>query len=287
MTEPEKSFLYWIRERHSIYLKKQAGKRKPWTKDKVLQEYYFTNPYRENDKTTVWFRKHVREPWRGELRVLFATACFRWFNLISTGEILIENHLLDDWSMDLALNVLGRVRASKQAVFTGAFMINSPPGVPKLEAICKRINEIWLDRSSLEADAMAWNTMEEAHRRFMQYQGLAGFMAYEIVTDLRHTYFLEDARDTMSWCNPGPGCARGLRRLAGMPMGKGNAEMVRKPDNWKETMQRLLILANRQAQRLKHPPLEMREIEHSLCEWDKYMRAHDGSGRMKRRYQGA
>mgnify|MGYP001618840079 CR=1 FL=1 len=40
LTELER-FHYWIKERHSVYLKKQAGKLKPWTDDKIIQSYYF------------------------------------------------------------------------------------------------------------------------------------------------------------------------------------------------------------------------------------------------------
>jgi hypothetical protein len=73
----EARFLYWIRERHSIYLRRKAGKPKPWTDDAILQNYFFTNPYRENDKTTVWFRETIREPLRNDPRVLMATVIFQ------------------------------------------------------------------------------------------------------------------------------------------------------------------------------------------------------------------
>ena len=39
-------FLYWISERHKVYLNKEAKSEWPWTKDKILQEYKFTNPFR-------------------------------------------------------------------------------------------------------------------------------------------------------------------------------------------------------------------------------------------------
>ena len=40
-----------------------------------------------------------------------------------------------------------------------------------------------------------------------------GFHSYEIVTDLRHTYLLENASDINLWANIGPGCRRGLARI--------------------------------------------------------------------------
>src|SRR5258708_4211053 len=41
-----------MRERESIRLKKLAGEPWPWTKDKILQTYSFTNVKREHDRTS-------------------------------------------------------------------------------------------------------------------------------------------------------------------------------------------------------------------------------------------
>ena len=54
---PERRFFWWIEERHEIFKKKEQGLPRPWTTDIILDTYRFTNPFRENDKTTVWFRE--------------------------------------------------------------------------------------------------------------------------------------------------------------------------------------------------------------------------------------
>ena len=54
-------------------LRPEAGLPAPWTDDRILRDYYFTNVYRELDKTTVWFRENVRDPLRDDPRVIFAT----------------------------------------------------------------------------------------------------------------------------------------------------------------------------------------------------------------------
>ena len=46
---PLEIFLYWVRERDSIYLRRQSDAPKPWTDDEVLQNYCFANPYRASD----------------------------------------------------------------------------------------------------------------------------------------------------------------------------------------------------------------------------------------------
>lgn len=281
--KPLERFLYWIQERHKIYERREAGEKKPWTDDEVLQSYFFTNPYRENDKVTKWFRKNVREPLKNKDEVLFATVAFRWFNYIPTGEILLENDYLLDWDEKLVRKALKQANKN-EPVFTGAFMIPAVPGSNKIEHVCKCLRPVWKDRKDLALEIRKSKSLQDSHKLLCQYPYLGKFMSYEVVTDLRHTRLLNKAVDIMTWANPGPGCARGLARLVGeMPVGK-NSAMMKLPKDWLHTMQSLLEVTN---MRLNHMPIfEMREIEHSLCEWDKYERALWQDGRMKRTYQG-
>lgn len=276
---PLDRFLYWIRERHQVYLRRRAGKPKPWTDDEILQRFFFTNPYRENDKVTQWLRDKIREPLRDDPRVMFATVCFRWFNLPSTAEALMRGrNLLLSWDAADAFQRLDTIRKAKGQVFTGAYMINSPGGEPKLEAILRRISNVWGYR-------LVGKSLESAHRELTQFDGMGGFMAYEVVCDLRYTYLLEHAPDKLTWCNPGPGCIRGLYRIAGEEIkNKSNATAPPLPRDWRKRMTDLLAIT--QQRLLAMPRFEMREIEHSLCEFDKYSRALAGDGKMKRTFQG-
>jgi hypothetical protein len=166
---PLERFLYWISERHAIYLRRQAGAPKPWTDDEILQNNFFTNPYREHDKTTTWFRTTVRDPLRDDPAVILATTIFRWFNLIETGEVLMggSTNLLLDWSEPEALARLSSV----PKVFTGAFMVNSPAGKPKLEEVCRRITKVWNYRKQLIARIPDWTTLQFAHSELTRHEG--------------------------------------------------------------------------------------------------------------------
>lgn len=281
---PVERFLYWIRERYQIAFRRKAGKPKPWTDDEVLQRYFFTHPYREMDKTTVWFRENVRDPLRDDPRVLMATVIFRWFNLIDTGVFLKIRGLLTDWDPELALEKLGKRRSAGEKIFTGAFMINSPGGEPKLEAICRRITNVWERRNEILSYGNRL-TMEQYYKVLTRFDGLGGFMAYEIVCDLRYTYLLEDAPDKETWCHVGPGATRGLYRVLGIYFPKGNnASSPPKLRNGLEEVRELLTTV---VARLPAMPLfEMRELEHSLCEFDKYERLLWGDGKAKRTYPG-
>ena len=285
--DPISRFRYWIIERHKIYLKKEAGEKKPWTDDTILQNYRFTNPYRENDKTTVWFRDNIRGPMKDDVKVVFATICFRWFNLIRTGEVLKDTGLLEDWDTLHARTILKKLNGSGP-IFTGAYMIQSPGGKTKLESITYRIGKVWEDRHRLTRAARQWKTLQQAHIDLLGYDGLGGFMAYEIVTDLRHTIALRAATDKMDWSNPGPGCIRGLYWMEGAPPpGKNNSSSPPRPKNWHSNMKDLLEISNDFLLEENMPQFEMHEVEMVLCEFDKYNRLLFETGRSKRLYQGA
>jgi hypothetical protein len=50
----------FVIEREAIRLKKEGGKRPPWTHDEILRDGYFCNVRREDDKVTRWIAKHWR-----------------------------------------------------------------------------------------------------------------------------------------------------------------------------------------------------------------------------------
>jgi hypothetical protein len=280
---PLERFIYFTRERYNIYLRRKAGKPAPWTDDVILRDNFFTNVYRELDKTTVWFRENVRDILRRDPMVVLATITFRWFNYIPTGEILLKHRLLTDWDRGQALRVLGRIRDNGGQIFTGAFMINSPPKERKLEAIVRRVSQVWDDKDSLLKRCLSWGSMQRAHADLMRYEGLGGFMAYEVVCDLRYTDILENAPDKCTWCNPGPGAVRGLYRILDRDFPKGNnASSPPVPKDWLLKTQELLEILRRRL-RMR---LEMREVEMTCCEYDKYIRILLSDGRSKRRYTG-
>lgn len=286
---PEERFLYWIVERYRVYERRNKDEPKPWTDDEVLQSYFFTMPYRELDKTTEWFRANIRDPLSGLQSVAMATIIFRWFNWIPTGKILLgpndsRENLLLHWNTRRACEVLSKVRDSGDQVFTGAFNIsNSGSTKPKINRVCEDyIEPVWQVREQLLKDLEACDTLRAAHIRLMQCPGLrgSGFMAYEVVCDLRYTYLLCDATDICTWSNPGPGAKRGLNRMLGRPL-----EAVVKQVEWMEKSAELLDYVNENLP-TDMPRFEMREVEHSLCEFDKMERARLGDGHLKRRYNG-
>lgn len=272
-------FLYWINERHSIYLKRDAEDPWPWTNDPILQEYKFTNVFRQLDRVTqAWtsyYQEHVDAPYTEIFRNLMV---FRMFNWPLTYAALggWRKRPLHPDKMKAGLH---QRRDNGEQVFTGAYIItNNGLRQSKIDLVCDAIEVANKRAASLILSIRKVNTLEHATKQLSTLPMVGSFIAYELVTDLRHTTVLYKAHDIMTWANPGPGAKRGLNRIFGRPV-KHNLNTYQAIDE----MQQLLELANDLVE--KHvPTLEMRDIEHSLCEFDKYMRVKLGEGRPRSKF---
>lgn len=324
------NFFAFAKERHNIYLRRKSGRPAPWTDDPILQQFSFTNVFRELDATTAWFRQYVREPWRDSPDVMLATVLFRWFNRINVGEaVFCQMHFdgsktawerrgklqtsneMYGWCAELKATI--RAHCGAGPYVNGAYIIKGTDGMDKLTGVLDAFNKFMLSPKRTDIVPCKvlshWRqvanvmlelrdkdpvSLEKTWDWLRRFDYLGPFMAYEIVTDLRHTALLDKAPDIMTWANTGPGAERGLARIHGrfklkregssklalsarIPQSEMILEMQdllqqsQDPRNWPATW----------------PEWEMREVEHTLCEFDKYERTRLGQGRPKRLFRSA
>lgn len=270
-------YTYWIEERERIrHLKEELKQDPPWTEDPILKEFKFCQVFREDDRTTRWFRTHMREPLRNSPDVFMATIAFRFFNLIETGRTLLDNNLHIDWDRPKAIEEIKK----NPKWITGAYIVKSPNRMDKVTGVTECVSHLWDDRENIIKQLESFTTLEEAWKFLMQYPYIGPFVSYEMVTDLRHTYLLENATDICSWGNPGPGAMRGLNRLTGRPL-----EFCKRSWDWHSEMLDLYDWCSQKLDLSKlNYPFEMREVEGGLCEFDKYSRILKGQGRTRSVY---
>lgn len=276
-------FFNWISERHAIYQRRLAGKPSPWTDDPVMQTYKFTNPFRENDRVTVWMRENFTKPNSDRpIGEIIFNCCF--FRMFGTIEMAQSVGWIRDWNPELVRAIARKRLDDGERVFTGAYIItNQGLTDPKENVVVDRfLTPLWRDRHLLANNTLSLRTLEGLHKLFREYQGWGGggFMAYEVVTDLNHTSVLQNAKDRMTWANAGPGAKRGLNRLLGL-----HIDTPMKAAYANERMQHLLIAAPKKLK--PNVPIEhvdMRVIEHSLCEFDKWCRTKNGEGKPRSRF---
>lgn len=295
-------FFAFARKRHAIHMLRQLGEARPWTDDSILATYRFTNVFRELDRTTIWFRERVRDRLAGlpaEQQVM-GTILFRTFNRIETGEELFcQNRLFEGDPIGWyyirggcsVRDVEGELREAipKGPWATGAYIVKTPDGMDKLRGalwIVEEARKRVPATLALIAPGGTVQSLEGLHRALVGYPFLGGFTAYEIVSDLRWLPVMGrqpyGPADVMTWAHAGPGAQRGLNRLAGEDLHHTMAVARRL-----ELMRQLLWLANHDPNSwpADWPRWEMREVEHTLCEWDKYERVVMGQGRPRGVYR--
>lgn len=271
------------RTRYDIYLQQQDSESQPpFTTDPAMLEWRFCNVFREDDKVTRWIRQNVRQRLRNDERVLLAMVICRLFNKIETLQMIQDDGLFDDWDSGRCYQVLKDVHP----VVGAAYVVRSPDGKSKLEGILQIIDGAEKQEHHKHGHGDFRDaTLEGLWRTFLNYYCIGKFMAYEIVSDLRHTYIGENASDIMTWANAGPGACLGLSWLLEKnltclsygPAASGRTAL---------SLMRELLQLSRDPKLwpLEWPQWEMREVEHWLCEYSKWVKVTHLGQRMKRRY---
>lgn len=302
----------FMKARHDIYLDRKAGKPGPWTADPVLRDGRFCNIFRELDTVTIWIDQNIRQPYADHTHLWFMLAAARYINWPDTLRYLMDEAEPGTWPDEEGFEpakltkALEDYAAAGNKVYTGAYMIRAESDPSKewyswtkhryiAEIVLGRL---WEDREEwqrmLETTPgvlRSFNRLETVWEKFQQqrYIGWGPFMAYEVVTDLRHTRYLRNAPDIYTWANAGPGAIRGLNRLYGRDLAAKP-----RPEQTNAEMLKLMIELNDLDEPGfnatfgepcdVNPRFEMRDIEHSLCEFDKIERVRKGEGKMRAKY---
>jgi hypothetical protein len=280
-------FFKFLNRRHLIYIRKERGDPRPWTKDKILDEGKFTNIYRMLDRVSRYVTREILKrfkPWKRKraAQLVFEVIAFRLFNWPPTFELL-EPLIRGEWDEDKAKRILHKAQARGDKIFTGAWVVtNNGCTSPKIDIICEAITVARRVAPLLVAGIRKKRTMREATRLIEEHVPCCGpFIAYEMACDLRWTPLLCKARDIYTWANAGPGAQKGIHWLK-------FGDDARPCDTWVDygTEMARLLQESKKPDRLRDymPPLEARDIEHSLCEWQKYLRVKYKGGRLKSKY---
>lgn len=284
----------FMKARHTVYVKRFSGHPYPWTNDPILNTYRFCNVYRELDKVTRWVHNNIRMPFADHPNLWFMLCAARQVNWPDSLEELIADKKgawphwksLKRWDPERFRTILNERKARGEQVYTGAYMLTnvldrSAPGPhdkPHFTAYRVLGSLLPLERDILAAAEVG---MEPVHRVLRTGYGWGGFMAYEVVCDMRWTRYGLKWPDVNTFAHAGPGALRGLNRLAGREL---NA--LRTEKDALDSMCALLALVRRSwpEPSALWPELELRAIEHSLCEFDKYERVRLGQGKPRARY---
>jgi hypothetical protein len=274
-------FIYWMVERHAIWKKRDLGECYPWTEDPILRERKFTNVFRELDKGTLALRGMI-DAFDGIEHPEDITFNIIWYRLFNRYEHAVDIGYHRTLEFEAFREKVLDLASKGTRMFTSAHMTYGKKDERKVDTNLDTLSNV-IDRvEQLTADLMACSTLEKAFKVLRSYRfagigpfiaGIGPFIGYEIISDLRW-YYLADTTDRCSWANLGPGCKRGMERL-GRQLSQESLRKIRADVVTHADFAPLRVHADG-----VWPPFEMREIEHSLCEFDKYCR---GGGKEKYR----
>lgn len=267
-------------ERHSIAVRKQSGKPKPWTLDPILQQYRFCNVHREADKVTQWIKTNWREPHSDDPDLWFAMVVARvinWPPSLEAGGYPVP------WKPKRWVVALDARKAAGEKVFTGAYMIRGVEanGATKVQYLAEQVlGPLWARRDAGRA-AFGGDNLQQAHEWLLGFYGMGSFLAAQVVADVKHTPLLAGARDWWTWAAPGPGSLRGLNRVLGRAVDDPwNAS------DWLREIQVLRTGLNAVLRANKIAKVCAQDTQNVCCEFDKYMRVKLGEGAPRNRYPG-
>jgi hypothetical protein len=267
--------LHFIAEREQIRIRRANGEPKPWTDDKILGTWSFCNVRREDDRVTRWVAENWRTPHADDPDVWFAMAVAR---LVNWPDSLAELGYPVPWDRERFVAVLQGRAARGETAWGSAYNIsNGGSTAPKAVHIAGVLDKLWQARATLRP--RAGERLAEYHGRLMQRDGLASFMAAQIVADLKYVEPLRSAADWSTFAASGPGSRRGLNRVLGQPVDAPWQEA-----DWRKAIRKMRDSIAQDLQRMGLGDLHAQDLQNCLCETDKMMRVKLGEGKPKRKF---
>lgn len=263
------------RERARLNKLNSYGGKKPVI-DPIIAQYRFCNVRRNDDRVTKWIHEHILDHWRHHDELWFFLTVARLFNYPPSLYEMLD--LLDPFKPALIRTRLHNRKKAGRKNFNAAYIVSTNGRtMDKVDYIVAEVlGPLWADRKAISKKIHVAPTLDEVHRILMDQNGMASFMAAQVVADLK--YARPDRwEDFHTFAASGPGSKRGLNRIMEAPIDKPWREAA-----FRETLGLLRLKVNA---KLRWPePLTAQDLQNCLCEFDKYERARLGEGRPKQKY---
>jgi hypothetical protein len=286
---------YWrfAAERQAIFFRRLEGAPPPWTSDPVLLEYKFTNSYRASDRVSQYLIRNVI--YKGDQspeEIFFRIMLFKFFNKIETWELL-ESELgvisFSDYTFVRYDATLNEAINRKTPIYSAAYIMPSGGSLQiynrKHQMHLKLLEDMM--RGELPHRLAGASSMRQAFELLRSYPTIGDFLAYQYVTDLNYSSFMNFSE--MEFVVPGPGARDGIRKCFSDLGGLNESEIIKVVTDRQEVEFDNLGL---EFQSLWGRPLQLIDCQNVFCEVDKYARINHpevmgitGRTRIKQRYR--
>lgn len=259
-------------ERQMIYLKRVAGHPRPWTTDRILETFKFTNPYRATDRVS---QQLIRISYGGSVQhdadtILLQTLLFKIFNKAETWDAIVSvlgPPNARDFSFEKCSQILSGMKAKGKSIYSGAYIMpsGSSKGGLKHQMHLSLLAGMLKDR--LASRISETKSLQQVYQALLSYPTLGPFLAFQYAIDINYTTLTDHSES--EFVVAGPGALDGLSKCFAS-LGDYTPE---------DTIKWLTEQQDREFARLelRFPglwgrPLQPIDVQNLFCEVSKYTR---------------
>lgn len=252
-----------------------------WSDDPIFQKYRFCNTYRVLDKLCQYIIREVIEKGpQDPTELVFRITLFNLFTKRETWELLVDKYGPLTWARYNRANygkVLTAAKRSGITLYTGAFQKPGPHfgfAEAHMNHLC--LLEVFME-NDLAGRLLNAQYMVEVYEYLISFPSMGDFSTYQLMLNLSYSNILNFSN--FDFVIPGPGASSGLNKMFG-------AQNMKEATNAEPYIQEEIIrwIAKNQDAEFKRLglefsglgpdrlPLDLADIEHLLCEVDKYSR---------------
>lgn len=282
-------FKYYVAERYKIHLLKDVDHQPfPWTEDRILSMYRFTNIRREQDKNSKYLLSLMEEHGNKiDHNLIGNIVLFRLFNKIETMELFGGWVDFENYDHNLIKEQLSKA-PEWYRYFTNAYLSSGmkkemnkyyPKETLRAANIPHVIHKFLAD---FVTGIVIANSPLDVLDTLKQVNGISNFLAYQIFVDL--TYLEDFPWSENEFVMSGPGCSLGLSYLFADNGGLEDEELL----FW--LRDNCPITREWCQEHMTDLPMEDRymnvmSLENCMCELGKYMKTKLGVGRPRSLYR--
>lgn len=267
---------YWefAVKRQDIFYNRMEGKAFPWTDDKILKTYKFTNAYRASDRVSQYLIKNViysENDYTPE-DMCFRILLFKLFNKIETWEYL-EKHLgeisIKTYDYEIYNKLLLQRADGNERLYSAAYIMPSGKscfGFDKKHQNNLKLLEYMMGTKLSKKIAIA-KTLKELYEILLAYPTLGSFLAFQFAIDINYSELCDFSE--MSFVVAGPGAKNGIRKCFGDLKGFQYEDIIKYVSEHQEEE---FDKRNLKFKSLFGRRLQMIDCQNLFCETDKYAR---------------
>lgn len=247
--------------RQEEWRNRNAGGPPPYTTDKVLRVKSIPNVFRELDRETMWMHSNIDS--RKPADAIYGSIAFRLTCRIPLHEAFggiptVDQH--DEW-----VRYLHEARGRGDRIFTRIYW------TPHLYSYIRSMDTIAEHIDMITAKVTSADKIQDTFNALRELPSIRNFFAWQVTADLLEAKV--NTFDEDSWCFLGPGPIHAFHLMYNERMTQSKAMVIAR--KYREVQHR--ALANTQTPWIPPPhipEITLKNVEHALCEYFRWVSAH-------------